>query len=72
MIQTNQNALAHMMECPYVMQMALLLMMPKWHSPCTATDDLGYSGTYLSGETAALTSEVAATSTALRYVWALT
>jgi hypothetical protein len=25
--------LRHMMECPYVMQLALLLMMPKWHSP---------------------------------------
>ena len=25
--------LTHMMECPYVMQMALLLMMPKWHCP---------------------------------------
>lgn len=25
--------LRHMMECPYVMQIALLLMMPKWHSP---------------------------------------
>ena len=44
----------------------------KMAQSCTATDDLGYSGTYLSGETAALTSEVAATSTALRYVWALT
>ena len=27
------DPLAHMMECPYVMQMALLLMMPKWHCP---------------------------------------
>ena len=25
--------LTHMKECPYVMQMALLLMMPKWHCP---------------------------------------
>ena len=27
------DPLAHMMECPYVMQIALLLMMPKWHCP---------------------------------------